>query len=190
MDKVQNNKYCKKFYMENLLEHGNSPLAMGYETMDSQSLSFHIVSGVFTEKDPQVMDIGCGLGHLYYYLKSSGFHPKYYGIDIIREFVGRLKRLGLNVEENDLWKLTRNYDYIVCLGTFGFMNEDEIKNGIRFLFDRTNKSFIFTILYDKISKSKELQIQSKESINQFVSELSSDVTTFDNHPEMIITMRK
>jgi len=73
-------------YQSLLAEHGDSPQALQYRDAESQFARFKVLSEVASPLS-SVLDVGCGLGHLYCYLKSAGFSGKYVGVDIVPEFV-------------------------------------------------------------------------------------------------------
>ena len=84
----------------------------------------------FDEKADQdsrysVMDLGCGLGHMYEYIKSTGFHHEYFGVDISDIFVNECRRkypdvtfLKLDILKDDLSLISCKPDYIIMNGVF------------------------------------------------------------------------
>lgn len=72
-------------YQSLLAKHGDSPQALQYRDAETQIARFKILSEIASPLH-SVLDVGCGLGHLYLYLKSVGFTGKYLGVDIVPEF--------------------------------------------------------------------------------------------------------
>ena len=72
-------------YQSLLAKHGDSPQALQYRDAETQIARFKILSEIAPELN-SVLDVGCGLGHLYLYLKSVGFTGQYVGVDIVPEF--------------------------------------------------------------------------------------------------------
>ena len=78
------------------------------------------------------MDVGCGIGHLYEFLDSSGiikkFGVKYSGIDISKKMIdfARIKFPGVDFRQVDLIndKFSRKFDYVVCSGAFNIRMSD------------------------------------------------------------------
>jgi SAM-dependent methyltransferase len=72
-------------YQTLLKKHGDSPQALQYRDAETQFARFKILSEIASPLN-SVLDVGCGLAHLYLYLQSTGFSGKYVGVDIVPEF--------------------------------------------------------------------------------------------------------
>ena len=66
----------------------------------------------FLGPDDELLDVGCGQGHLSHHLK----HPKYTGIDLFPENISEARRLheGVKFEVGDLFDLKGQWDVIFC----------------------------------------------------------------------------
>lgn len=73
-------------YQSLLQKHGPSPQAVQYSDAATQSARFAVLAEIAPDLGT-VLDVGCGLGHLYPFLKSRGHTGQYHGVDIVPEFV-------------------------------------------------------------------------------------------------------
>ena len=94
------------FYFEKLLEkHGDSHLSLDWNSKPSQDIRYavflELIGYTNKTKDFSILDIGCGLGHFYDYLKKNGlireFGIKYSGIDISGKLIEAARRKNPDV---------------------------------------------------------------------------------------------
>jgi len=83
-----------------------------------------------TDKELNILDIGCGLGQMLNYLKSQGF-KNLHGIDINEEAILACKKNGLDVEKvNDIREYTVNdsmkFDRIVMSHVLEHIEKEKI----------------------------------------------------------------
>lgn len=89
-------------------------------------------SHIKKEKNITILDYGCGLGHLYEFLKLEGFQWQYTGIDINKELIIEAKRIHPNVNflATDINKINDDlkFDLIFIVGTFNrrFSDSDNL----------------------------------------------------------------
>ena len=62
----------KKHYKELYSKHGDDSKAVQYSDIQSQNKRFEILTEISIEIF-SVVDVGCGLSHMYNYLLSKGF---------------------------------------------------------------------------------------------------------------------
>ena len=61
---------------------------VGWGSAESQELRFSVLSQIGISGTDSILDVGCGLGDFYLYLRSKGHQPtRYVGIDICEDFV-------------------------------------------------------------------------------------------------------
>jgi len=123
-------------YFEGLFgKHGDSYLSLDWNSKASQELRY----AVFMEmigyadkiKDISVLDVGCGLGHFYDYLKNNGligeFGIRYSGIDISEVLIdaARKKKHGIDFKVVDLLqdRYDEKHDYVMASGIFNIRME-------------------------------------------------------------------
>jgi len=102
-------------------KHGYSPKSLAYSGEKSQKIKFNIVTEVGIEDNCSVLDVGCGFGDYFNYLKQQGIkNVKYCGIDISNKIVDFAKEKNslANVIQGNVLDLSddEKYDYVISLG--------------------------------------------------------------------------
>ncbi len=72
-----------KRYEQRLAQHGKSAQALGWRDQKQQWLRFDILSQIAPLDDAKILDVGCGFGDFYVYLKERGIRADYTGYDIV-----------------------------------------------------------------------------------------------------------
>ena len=124
-------------YFEALLEkHGDHYLSLDWKSKESQTVRFTVLLDMIAYADKgknfALLDVGCGIGHLYEMLESSGiikkFNIKYSGIDISQKMIDFAKKKFPDVDFHkvDLIKdkFDRKFDYVVSSGAFNIRMSD------------------------------------------------------------------
>jgi len=118
-------------YFEVLLEkHGDSHLSLDWKSKESQQVRFAVLLEIlyFAEKKENIsiLDVGCGIGHLYDFLKETHILDEakinYSGIDISKKLIdfAKSKHPGVPFNTLDLIKEKhdKKYDYVLGSGAF------------------------------------------------------------------------
>ena len=111
----------KDFFNKLVEKHGYSPKSLAYSGEKSQKIKFNIVTEVGIEDNCSVLDVGCGFGDYFNYLKQQGIkNVKYCGIDISNKIVDFAKEKNslVNVIQGNVLDLSddEKYDYVISLG--------------------------------------------------------------------------
>jgi len=169
------NKLIKKF--------GYDPQSLRWGSKKGkQSLRFEILCQIGNLKNCSVLDVGCGFGDLYGYLKFRKTLVKYFGVDINEESLRIAKKIypKINVELRDIEekKFKKKFDWVFSSG----MSSDAssqffIKNILLEMFRICKKgvamNFVGGVLDYKI---KELFYNDPEKIYSITRKLSNRVT--------------
>jgi len=127
-------KYQKQIeYYEGLLaKHGEGPLALDWNSAESQRVRFYVLKEilVYGKKAAgiSILDLGCGLGDLYGFLKADGTLTRhkiqYTGYDIAPKLldVARRKYPEAKFEIKDLLadRDVPRFDYVFCSGALNY----------------------------------------------------------------------
>ena len=96
-------------------------------------------------KNISILDYGCGLGHLYEFLKLNGFKWSYLGIDINKKFINEAQKIQSNnlFLHSDISNLAKDtkFDLIFMIGTFNrkFNDSEELlKSSIKDCISKAN----------------------------------------------------
>lgn len=122
-----------KYYDDLILEHGDKIYALDWKSKESQKLRYHIFEDTFEmcdkKEDFSVLDVGCGFGDFYGFLREQGYKFDYTGYDISPKILEIAKRKYPQVkfELKDILeaKDLKRFDYVFCSGAFNIRFDDE-----------------------------------------------------------------
>jgi trans-aconitate methyltransferase len=95
---------------------------LGWGKGGRQHLRFKILTEIGVQKTSSVLDVGCGFGDFYKYLRNEGWHGQYVGVDIVDELLreAKIQYPDITVRNEDI--LTTNtrtqFDYVISSGVF------------------------------------------------------------------------
>jgi len=154
----------KKHYQELFKLHSDSPKSVQWSDENTQENRFKILLDI----DPgmtSIIDVGCGLGHLYDYAKKNDFKGKYCGLDFVPEFIDSCKSKYLN-DPNATFiefdintdSIPQGYDYILLSGVFNNLmtnNWDFMTTSVNKMFDSCIKGVAFNALTTYVDYESE-----------------------------------
>jgi SAM-dependent methyltransferase len=136
------------FYNAALQKHGLTCKALHWNSEQSQNLRFKVLLSLLSEdiSSCTVVDIGCGFGDLYHFMKSKPL--QYIGIDVMDEMVHEAKkRTGCEILKLDgLYDELPLADYYFCSGAMNILQKFETHLFIQNCYKASKKGFIFNIL--------------------------------------------
>lgn len=137
-----------------LHQHGNSFQSVNWGSQAAQKLRFKILLEPF-QNEPEgstLLDVGCGLGHLYSYIKEQNLSFEYHGIDAIEAMIDQAKeyhpQIAHSFEAAELGQIEKNkYDIVIASGIF-FLACDftRMKKEITRLFSMARRGVAFNSL--------------------------------------------
>ena len=151
-DKIRNK------YKSLVSQYGTSSQAAGYEKVESQFLRFKVlteISDLYSDYPLTVLDYGCGLGDLFFYLIFNGFKGKYIGLDITPEVIRAAKiKYGIYKQAKfyvgDVKDISQfQYDYALMSGVFNDRvsnNEKMFKEAIEEIYKQSKLAVAFNLL--------------------------------------------
>tara|TARA_B100000795_G_scaffold65500_1_gene44576 strand:+ start:36265 stop:36885 length:621 start_codon:yes stop_codon:yes gene_type:complete len=180
-------------YKDLYKKFGVSPNSVKARNVKQQNLRFkHLVNLIEIKKNDKILDIGCGLGDLSYYLKKNKINCNYLGIDFVEEFIyaattlygnNKTKFLKLDINKN---KFPKNYDWLILSGIFN----DKTKNSEKIMYKIIKKMFLSSkkgIVFNGLTKyvdyeDKELFYSYPDQILKFcIKNLSKYVVLKTNY---------
>lgn len=132
-DKEATVDYFRELYQK----FGDSYQALDWKESESQKLRFAVLLDInsFTDSfnDVSILDLGCGLGHLYRFLKEEGLLERnrinYTGFDIMPDFIEKARAAypGVRFEVRDVLEenLREQFDYVFMSGIFNLKFSDK-----------------------------------------------------------------
>jgi SAM-dependent methyltransferase len=109
-----------QYYTSKIVKYGTTPQGVDWNSTESQSLRFRVLSKVIEEQNFSIFDYGCGFGSLQHYLQQwHGNNFTYYGFDISAEMINKAKAFSL---PNSFFSTSitdfSTYDYLIASGIF------------------------------------------------------------------------
>jgi SAM-dependent methyltransferase len=116
-------------YLERLAEFGHDPRSLGWSKGKQEARFKALTSRVDLTRVQTVLDVGCGFGDMYAYLRQRGFRGRYLGIDFIDELldVGRSVYPDAELRNVDIddFEPDERFDLVVASGIFNGVLEHE-----------------------------------------------------------------
>ncbi|NQU16803.1 MAG: class I SAM-dependent methyltransferase [Candidatus Saganbacteria bacterium] len=124
-------------YYESLLsKHGEGDYrALDWKSPESQQMRYHVFEHLFSlsgrSRNFSILDVGCGFGDFFGYLKKRGYRINYTGYDISPKIITAAKRKFPEAKfevKNILTEIRpERFDFVFCSGAFNirFLDHDE-----------------------------------------------------------------
>lgn len=115
-----------RFYTGLVEKHGVDVRSLNWGSAESQRLRFKVLAEVGLEDGASLLDVGCGLGDLYAWLRDTGRRVEYSGIDVTPKMI-ETARCRFPEGRFDLANLLETkfapVDYVFASGIF-YLRED------------------------------------------------------------------
>ncbi len=143
---ITNNRH----YYESVRDYPHDHRGVKWSSAQSQFLRFKILCKIAKDIfNSNILDVGCGLGHLVDYLISNQFSGTYKGIDIVDQMIINAKKRhpSYHFEANDIDSISvGNHEYVLASGIFAFVDIESIQKMLPLLFLRATKGLAFNCL--------------------------------------------
>lgn len=144
----------RQAYRRLLQEQRDPSRQVGWSDRLQQLVAFEALAGVGDLKRGSVLDVGCGLGDLYGYLRARGFTGQYTGVDLVPELVqaARTRHPGatfLTADILDPHLSLDPHDYVIASGLFDYRTPDSaerLPKTVRRLFALCHKGAAWNVL--------------------------------------------
>ena len=144
---IHNQDYVIESYRKTFLEYGVTPEALQWSP-EGQRWRFDKLIEIITSKaefnlnGKRLLEIGCGLGHLYPFLKTSFGEVDYTGIDIVPEFIDNARQLHHDAifECRDIINapFAQDFDFVFISGVFNSPFREDSK---QFMIELLNSAY-------------------------------------------------
>lgn len=140
----------RRHYAPLVQAHGGSHRAVDWGSAASQQKRFRALLEAGGALTAQVLDVGCGVGHLVDHLLENSFAGQYRGVDLVPEMVAaaRERHPHHDFVEGSVQEGTVGFapDYIVASGLFTFGDAAQLRETVAALFARTRRVLAFNTL--------------------------------------------
>ena len=163
-----------------------------------------MLSGPFPPENSYILDVGCGQGDLYGFLRNRGIKNNYIGIDVSSEMIGYAKKKypdgDFILEDFSTYDFENlKFGYVMCNGMFSVKinNQlDVVKNCIYKMYDLSENALSINFLSDEAPDEQKFEeyyfYYSPIDILKCCFELTTDVKldhSYCDH-EFMITIYK
>ena len=102
------------------------------------------------KNNDSVLDVGCGVAHLYYFLENQGWNGEYLGIDPNEKAIGlvedKIPTICGTIEDLNT-TFYEKFDWVIASGVFNIgLKEQHAKWTIKQMTQKANKGVIFNML--------------------------------------------
>jgi SAM-dependent methyltransferase len=145
--KQSDREKLESYYGEKLKTYGDDARSLGW-TPGGRKVRFGVLAGIGNLSGSRVLDVGCGFGDFYGYLRERGAQTDYMGVDINPDFIAiaREKYPEARFEVTDFEEqgIDGQYEWAFAAGIFTIRlsdNETFVRNTLRRMFDCCRKGF-------------------------------------------------
>jgi SAM-dependent methyltransferase len=143
-----------RLYRELVGQHGYDVKALGWGSRDSQAKRFAVLSEVGKLNGSSVLDVGCGLGDLYAWMRRKRLRVRYTGVDITPEMVDKARARFPETQFRVCDLLDRlqpvvAHDYVLSSGIFTHRRASAfefLEAMVRRMYDLSEKALAFNCL--------------------------------------------
>lgn|SRR3989338_8125986 len=200
--KAEDKQWITERYMERFRKYGMDIRTLASGNRDRQLVRFQAFSGIGDLNGASILDVGCGFGDFYQYLKDEGIKVKYTGIDICPAFVDvcteRFPEAKFAVKDLQTDPVKEKYDYVVSSQTFNNRLADG--ENMRIMKDVLQKSYALCtkgVAVDMVTSYVDFQEEhlfyySPEEVFKFAKTITKRVTLRHDYPlyEFMICLYK
>ena len=136
-----------EYYGEKLKAYGDDTRSLGW-TPGGRKVRFDSLAGIGYLNGCPVLDVGCGFGDFYGYLRERGIQTDYTGVDVNADFIAiareKYPEARFETADFDEWGAGETFDWAFAAGIFTIRlsdNETFVKNTLRRMFDCCRKGF-------------------------------------------------
>jgi len=161
-----------------LEKYGESPKSLGIQ--HGQTIKYHIASQIGISKNSTVLDVGCGFGDFFGFLKYRKIKVKYLGIDLNKNLVriARKRYPDASFEVGDIGKKQfSKFDWVIGIGITNYASGNFNKTLVKEMFRICKKGVFIDFLTTYVDyKDKENHYKSPEKMFKFAKSLTRRVS--------------
>ena len=139
--------------VETYKEGSRITLCNDEQRRDSRFYEFLRITGFQLNHANSILDVGCGDGEFYRYLRSVGYKGSYTGIDINEKLIEKAKArfLGVDFLHHDIYesKMENSFSFVVASGIFNLdfgQDMDWILGLLQKMYDHATNGVVFNAI--------------------------------------------
>ncbi len=177
-----------------LTRHGHSPQAVYWSNTQIQELRFKVLTDIGIESGASVLDVGCGFGDLYSYLKRNGTTVEYTGVELSPDLSQKAQELNPDATFfcGDLFEYdptAESFDYVLLSGALNEALDDDGEYAhtlINRMYQTACKAIAFNLLNAKhewTANRYDLQSFQPQVIKNYCKQLNDNVELIEDYLE-------
>ncbi|WP_420349345.1 class I SAM-dependent methyltransferase [Pelagibius sp.] len=204
MTAQRDDRHTVAVFSDSLRQHGRDFRALNWGSKAGQENRFRVLSEIGLSAGDSILDVGCGLGDLYDYLKRRGIAVSYTGLDITPDMVAEARQRFPAAEFRQgsllgtLDPPLQRVDYVVASGIFYLRRErpfEHLQASVRRMFELCSKGIAFNCLSlwgDKAGDASDEYREAPARCLEFCRSVSPRVALrHDYHPgDFTVYLRK
>lgn len=179
-------------YQERLAKHGEDIKTLASGNRERQAIRLKVLSEVGDLNNCSLLDVGCGFGDFYRFLKEAGIKVNYTGYDICPDFIEISKQkfpeAQFEVKDIQTDTIRQKFDYVVSSQTFNNRlvkenNETVMKDIIRKAYELSNIGVAIDMLSTYVDfREEHLYYYNPEKIFRFCKSITKRVLLRHDYP--------
>ena len=146
----------KSYYESNMAKGLPEYGILGWESEEAQRLRFDVLLNSVDLEGRSILDVGCGTGNLFEYIRSKGINVDYTGVDILEKMIdiAKSKRLDADFYHADIFKNNifegRTFDVIYASGIFNLNmdnNREFLIKALNLFLQLSTYAVVFNLLH-------------------------------------------
>lgn len=172
-------------YQRRITEHGPTHASMASGGPQKQRARHAVHASALFGERPHLLDIGCGLGEFYAFLRDSGRAVHYVGYDVVPEYIAECRRLysECHFEQRNIFTegIGGQYDTIVMSQVLNnrYRHSDNMRvlqTALTLAFQHTRVSVSVDMMSDNVDyRNEDLYYYSPEAVFSFARTLTRRV---------------
>lgn len=137
------------FYDASIRQYGISAQGVQWRSRVSQEIRFDQLLELLPLDAIEIMDVGCGFGHLYHYLPMRNKeHLSYRGVDVLEKMVKIAReRTRQRIDQCDVLEdELESAEFYVCSGALNILTRYEAHRFIQRCYQASQRGFVFNFL--------------------------------------------
>jgi SAM-dependent methyltransferase len=163
----------QRYYSTQRARHFAPEKRVGWQSAESQRVRFEVMASSEPLQGMKLMDLGCGLGGFYSYLKEHGTRVDYRGLDLFPPVIAEAKALHPEAKFETRVLLAhpyppRSFDYVFLSGVFNVKVRDNwqyMRAMLREVLRECRRAVAFNVLNsESVREPDRFSVNSKELV--------------------------
>jgi len=188
LDKQQRKRIISR-HRDSLTRYGHHPHALYWSGKDIQEIRFQVLTEVGIQDGDSVLDVGCGFGDFYAWIKQKGIAIDYTGVDLSPDLVAKGREIYPDIklivgELFDCRFSQASFDWVILSGAMNEPLHDDAsyaKKMITLMYDLCVKGVAFNMLDARFVQAHDLQSVYPQAMLEYCESIASSCILKDDY---------